>query len=496
MPGDAASHAGTSTKTHGTGSGFGTKLSNEQLPGVVDEHEPEDGDGLPKGTKRAAKNIGPATKVVSPGKNAPGAASSPRNEPLAIFTSTDLRDSIGGDPGIGWEPSVASSGNVVFETGNWYAAFSQDSGATFTYVDPFGDLAGTDGGFCCDQQVIYVPSVNLFVWVRQTIEGGNGENRLRLSVATPAELIASNGLTWHSWDITPGFFFAGGHHPGWWFDFPDLAFDSSNLFLSVDLIGSGRAVVWRQPLSALGALGSLGGLYLSEPCGFVRLAQNAGHVEPFGCLTDTSTLRSAAWNDSSGSWGWRDVPISSVATDFDSWIPAGGRQWLGAGSKTAPQIMGATIEYTTQTPQVVYALHAGRDQQFSEPHIDIVRTNLNTLGFVSENYIWNAAHTFVYPDVATNSLGDIAINFTWGGGPRTGGTQWVHSGVGFLNGTSTFVNSSPDGVASGAHYSTLRLSYPDTRRFVAGSFFAPQTSDGTYINHSQFILFGRSSDTP
>jgi hypothetical protein len=35
------------------------------------------------------------------------------------------------------EPSVASNGDVVFYTGNWYAALSTDGGSTFQFIDPF-----------------------------------------------------------------------------------------------------------------------------------------------------------------------------------------------------------------------------------------------------------------------------------------------------------------------------------------------------------------------
>jgi len=34
------------------------------------------------------------------------------------------------------EPSVAVNDNVVFFTGNWYAASSPDGGKTFQYIDP------------------------------------------------------------------------------------------------------------------------------------------------------------------------------------------------------------------------------------------------------------------------------------------------------------------------------------------------------------------------
>ena len=49
------------------------------------------------------------------------------------------------------EPSVAARGDVVFYTGNWFAAVSTDGGANFRYVDPYTAFPDPPGmGFCCD----------------------------------------------------------------------------------------------------------------------------------------------------------------------------------------------------------------------------------------------------------------------------------------------------------------------------------------------------------
>jgi hypothetical protein len=56
------------------------------------------------------------------------------------------------------------NGNVVFYTGNWYAALSSDGGNTFQYVDPFTAFPDPPNmGFCCDQVVQYIPQIDTFV---------------------------------------------------------------------------------------------------------------------------------------------------------------------------------------------------------------------------------------------------------------------------------------------------------------------------------------------
>jgi hypothetical protein len=63
------------------------------------------------------------------------------------------------------EPSGASTGDgVVFSTANWVAAYSDDGGGSFTQLDPTTVFPNDAVGFCCDQIVQYVPSINRFIW--------------------------------------------------------------------------------------------------------------------------------------------------------------------------------------------------------------------------------------------------------------------------------------------------------------------------------------------
>ena len=90
-----------------------------------------------------------------------------------VFDTSTAFDS---DTNIGFngspaEPSGAKSGNVIFSTSNWIAAISTNGGATFNVIDPtvYAGPANpaTDGGFCCDQVVQYLPSIDRFVWLLQ-----------------------------------------------------------------------------------------------------------------------------------------------------------------------------------------------------------------------------------------------------------------------------------------------------------------------------------------
>jgi hypothetical protein len=62
------------------------------------------------------------------------------------------------------EPSLVMNKTVALYTGNWYAAISIDGGHTFRYLDPFTAFPDPPNlGYCCDQVVNYVPSIDTFV---------------------------------------------------------------------------------------------------------------------------------------------------------------------------------------------------------------------------------------------------------------------------------------------------------------------------------------------
>src|SRR5258708_2715445 len=90
------------------------------------------------------------------------------------------------------EPSAAINGDVVFYTGNWYAAMSQDGGNTFKFIDPNSMAQPADGPdvkFCCDQVVNYMSSIDTFVWLLQ-YGPQSGDNIQRLAFAKTADVMA------------------------------------------------------------------------------------------------------------------------------------------------------------------------------------------------------------------------------------------------------------------------------------------------------------------
>lgn len=462
-------------------------IAGGALPIHPPEHDPVTSH-LRKGPHRKARRGSflsqPSTRLTDPGL-ARGAAQS--DNALAIFGSADLTSAIG-NADDGWEDSQARAGNVVFYTFNWGAAYSVDGGRSFTRVDA---AAGFDGlpageGFCCDQEVIYAPAIDRFIWVRQTGQAtASGENRYRIAVASPSEFTSSSAPTWKTFDLTPGTFGLSGKQ--WWFDYDGLSVGTQSAFMSFNVVGSGRSMVVRLPFKALTGSGGLSGAYFfPEGIANFRVAQNIGTRAYFAAQKSTSELRSFYWDEGTLTVYYRDVGISSVPTKFGSQLPDGS-DWLAPSSKVSERITGATRVGN----QVWYAWTGGVDKTFPQPHIEIAKINVPSLTLAGERYIASRDFAWAYPDLATNQRGDVAIAYSWGGGVYA-----VRTGIGFLNGRQDLVNTSDPGEGGGGHYLTLHRDWPNKQLFTVGNYWQPfaDASKTSRVNHPQFIVFGRSGD--
>jgi len=147
------------------------------------------------------------------------------------------------------QAAAAADGTTVFYTGNWFASFSTDGGASFTFVDPRTQFDSLDGGFCCDQTVIYDQTRDLMIWQLQYVFSlSTGKGSYRIAFANAAS-VASAG--WCVYEFNPGDF---GLESGLWLDFPHVALSSNFVWYSANIFnggGDGRyrtSVIWRIPL--------------------------------------------------------------------------------------------------------------------------------------------------------------------------------------------------------------------------------------------------------
>ena len=416
-----------------------------------------------------------------------GSAGKTSKRPAAPPTVNFLTNHVA--PYDGWvpeEPTTAAVGLKVVYTSNDLLSLSVDGGHTFHSFDPrtmYADYraGGPDG----DQDVIYVPQINEFVWLVQYFAGPNGANLDRLAVFPPSAVTASGLTSWTYWDITSGEL--PGTHP--FLDFPDLAFGNSYLYLTQDS-GSGGFVsqtfIARIGLTNLQqglnlAAGPNAWRYITGSLFFGKVVQNTGSVAYWASNSSTSTMAASDWPESSTSWfGPVNVNVYSWPnSDYTTTTPGGG-SWLNlyTGTVMASARVGRFLYFAWTA-----ARGSGSQAWLSNPHVELVQMT-TSFTFVSQRAIWNPSYVFAWPYLtsAPNLAGvpQLGISLVWGGGKF-----FANAAAGDLT-TSPFVVDAT--AISNANCGCGRWGdYLAVRPYYAGP--------GTKVA-SQFVATGYGYDTP
>lgn len=302
------------------------------------------------------------------------------------------------------EPSVATRGDEVLMTGNWFAAFSTDGGASFNFVNPSTTFPSAAGGFCCDQVAIYDKDHDLMVWFLQYISDGNGENTIRLAVAHGGDIPTQQ---WRYYDFTPQ---GVGGWSNEWFDYPDLATGKDNLYITTNAFSAAgsftRSVILRIPLSELENYQQLNfDSWDTTQHGSLRLTQGADDIMYFASHNNAGSLRVFAWPDNSPTIGFNDVAVTV-------WPNSGGRPvWTGRSDSriTAGWFSGGELGF---------GWTASAGSGFAHPHVRFAIINASTMGLVNEPHLWNQNFPYAYPAAAPNGAGRVGLGVHFGTNPN------------------------------------------------------------------------------
>jgi hypothetical protein len=395
------------------------------------------------------------------------------------------------------EPSGATGGGVIFVSANWFAAYSTDGGSTFTQLNPTAIFPNDTVGFCCDQIVQYVPSIDRFIWLLQ----GNG---VRLASASPADIISSNGTAWTYWNLTPDVF---GEPSGTGFDYPDLSVGTSYLYMSWDAgwpgcppgCNSGREVA-RTPLSQLQAGGTIGIDYTKpsdSPMGWGgHLSQDTQDEIFWAGHNSNSNIRVFSLAEGSNTYFWRDIGISSWANNHLSSNTPDGQDWL---SKLTGFPGNAVIGATRSSNQLWLAWSAGTDNNFQQPHVEMVTLDRsNNFSVIQQVQIWNGSYAFAYPALATNACtGEIGLSLEYGGNGN-----YENHVVGFWGDFVVYITTATNvGTSRYGDYVTIRQEPPTDANpgnlfsaFGYGLNSVPPPGNGTRTD-IRYVLFGRPASS-
>jgi hypothetical protein len=329
--------------------------------------------------------------------------------------------------GVGTPPDVntARNGNAVMLSYNTKLLLSTDGASTYTLVDPTTifpsgptkDSSGNllDNGLCCDQKLMYISSIDRFIWLMQFCGTGAsgclaGINKVRIAAASTQDVINSTATSWTYWDLASATFNLGTTT----MDYPDLSVGDNYLYFSADAVGNGLLVV-RIPLSELKSGSTIHMNYTSpSDSGFAyggHISQNTGDTVFWAGHKDNSTIRIFDFPENSGSYFWRDVSISSWPNGTISSTDPDGTNWLSFAFPGS-----AVLGITRRTAnEVWFAWTGSSNSNFKNPQVQVLEINPTDYSVISQWQIWNDDYAFTYPSLATNSNSEVGISLGWGG---------------------------------------------------------------------------------
>jgi hypothetical protein len=383
------------------------------------------------------------------------------------------------------EPSAAINGNVVFYTGNWFAAVSTDGGTTFKFVNPFTTFPNPPGmGFCCDQVVNYIKSIDTFVWLLQYTRDSSGKNIQRIAYATTARVKTGS---WRFFDITPASLGLGA---GIWLDFPDLAVGQNMLYMSTNCFagGSWRAsAIARIKLSSFtsGTLSASRSVSTTHPS--LRVAQNCGTTAYFVAHNSTSSLRVFSWKETSATPTSNNVLVGTWSSGPYSSVTPDGRNWL---QRADARHTGATL--AGNELWFAWGSAKGGVNARPNPFVQIARINATSMTLIENINLWDPTSAILYAGLSTNVNNEVGASYTIGGG-----TRFPTHVVGILTGTrrqaTTFASTRGPADNKWGDYLTVRRNYPNQKLFCATGYSllgGAGASDAT----PNFTVFGRSTE--
>jgi len=340
------------------------------------------------------------------------------------------------------EPSVGQNSDQVFVTWNWGTAKSINGGTSFTFINPFSDF-----NMCCDQDVIYSPVHDIFIWYRQgdfdTPLGPLGctetiiadefaipdpilqipelcRNESRIGIATSSGF-SQNPVSWCFFNIKSEDIDAllTNH----WIDYPHVQVSNNKLFISTNVFERDGFLDFAG--SAMLRF-DLAGLVNCSNTSFDAFftAFRAGFTAVSGA-TDTMYFGTQLGIPPSFTELYRvfdSVPgIPTVSFSLVSYAPynAGTQICVLTSTGTNPcqrsddRIQGGYVANGI----IGFLLAAAQDgATFSWPYLFHIRINESTGALINNPSIFSNSFALQYPHAAANQDGDIAIGFYEMGG--------------------------------------------------------------------------------
>jgi hypothetical protein len=396
--------------------------------------------------------------------------------PLIFKDYSELTGSVASTSLCCPEVSVAEFGDTIMLTGNDWMALSENGGATFSNSNPTTIFPEVDGGFCCDQVIIYVPQIDMFVWLLQYWTDTNGDNRIRLAAQTTEEVRSSDGTAWTYWDFPSDVFNKEAS-----LDYNDVSVGENSLWWTSQ-IGGGRVVV-RIPLSEIAAKATINYAYTGETDAlWSHLTQNATNTVYWAGHVTNSELRVYDMRDGDGFYSWRSVTVNSWPNDTNKSVCPDDMDWLSFESGKH-YVFGNAF----QRGSVWFGWLASGGGGFPQPHVQLVRIDPSSWTRQEQVQVWNPTIAFIDAYLSTNNQNELGMAIAFGGGgfyPSNAVGVWGDFVVYYPRLSTRCSNRWGD-------YNHSRRSASNGTDWVAGGYTMEKDPSGSNIMLPHYIRFGR-----
>lgn len=325
------------------------------------------------------------------------------------------------------ETSVAASNNIVFFTGNKYAARSFDGGNTWESVDIRADMYT-----CCDQDVIFDNRRGIFIWYRQ----GNVDPVTKENIVSIA--ISKDTIKWNVYNIKPTTLNSSWREHR--FDYPYLALGDKYLYASTDKINDERtasgasitrnvAVIMRISLDDLASANPASlSYYASKNKYTYTMVHGATDTMYWATHLSNEKMRVYKWKESDP-WNnimkfdisikpWNVLKIRDAKCGrevHEMGIREG--NWCGqADSRIGTGwIIQNRIGFFWNADSGSNTL---RGFTFPMPYIDgaVFDIQNNNVKYLWRPYIWNYKYPILYPSVSPDKNNNLGLLFYYGNG--------------------------------------------------------------------------------
>jgi hypothetical protein len=442
------------------------------------------------GKPRALREPSPHADVAKAGGDDPHGNPDPvrfhsyQRPPALTKNLTNAADMSGAD----------SERDVVMMSGNWYCDFSNDGGATWKRLDPttiFPENIG--GGFCCDQIVTYVPSIDRFVWFLQYAKDAAGQGAFRIAAASSLS-VKNDPTAWTYWDFVAGNFGYATSD----MDYPDLAFSSKYLFASTDVFGAGGRLVLRIPLKDIAAGGNIGYQYTdaakSKTAWGGHLVQQTRSQAVWVGHVDNTTLEVFTMPDGGNTYSSFNVKVATWPNGTHTSKGPDGNDWLTKLKSFPNFAVTGGVERAQSHVVIAWSASKGKGTSsgfnFPNTHGRVVELDLGAHSVVSEMQIWNPDYAFAYPTLAVNAKDEVGVILGWGGSANHANCAMGIIGdfvVWFQNGSTRTVQRYGD-------YLTTRPAQRNRSLFSGYGYFVTSVSgDATKCKYNPiYVRYGRA----